>query len=1059
MCFVVVSLPPKQDMMTMKQRIKIFNVCLLAFLMLFSCASLSAQNSPDLDAANREMDARISTLTLHDYKQVKPFFDDAYRTFPTLPRGVLEAVAFTYTRFYENQNDTIENDVNAIPLTYSVMGLTLHGKGVFRENLRLVSSLSKIPVAEILHDNHAAILAYAAAFYAKQVEYNCFGDDLKNYNQIFMDLSELPYNPDDSENSMSNYPMWSSLYSIYSFLADSSSSAFGIPPRTLDFVAIFGPCLPFLQSPNLSVPRTPSSMLEDGADYSQAIWNPAASCNYSVGRGGMSPTCITIHYTSGTYAGAIAWFQNCESQVSAHYVIRSFDGQVTQMVREQDKAWHVGDENYYTIGIEHEAYGNVASFFTTAMYQSSADLVRDICRRHPNISPHAMFYRDTLDDGTALNTGLHSFGGYTACTQIRGHQHYPNQTHTDPGPYWNWNYYYKLVNNTPNVVTSSWLSGTYTDSGGMDAIYENDERKLFHIHIPDVDSIELIFTEFSLERDYDFMWIYQGPSVFSPLVGRWNTQSPGRLVIPGGDVLIEFRSDCNVGAAGWVAYWQGIESPPVYVDTIAPTTSIRVDDGWKSEDFMASFQDADDVAVRERFYQVMENDGNTWSANCQNGFLCDNFDVELNDSVWRHDGHWQVSGQALCQPDATTNSFVSAKLNGSCANAFLFDFYATITSGNEFSFFFDCNVPVDSITVLTGYELCFSKSGHSLSLKKWQNGLCSLVKKVTNVYYTLNQPYLYRVAWFRNENEVSVFRHSSLLMSAQDSVIIPSEAARYVGWKTDNTALKLDNVRSYVSRGAQQWLTVGSSDTCKIRAQAIGGTSTCKLKSIVCDDAGHFSTLAEKQLLVDYTPPAPPTNVDDTHSFRAATMLLGWNVVASWPNAVDTQSGIQSYQYCICKENDEAAAVRWNWQDVGAATSCSEVIPASQNTHVRVGVRAVNNAGLYSLPIFSDGVDVNYVAENYVRTRTKWTLYPNPASDYITVSLDPESIPNDDNECTFDASKSILCEFYDINGRLQGCVTGNCGHVIPVSSIPRGVYLLVVSQKGFVIMKEKVLLR
>ena len=135
----------------------------------------------------------------------------------------------------------------------------------------------------------------------------------------------------------------------------------------------------------------------ESVDYPQAIWCPAAACNYSQGRT-QTITNVVIHYTEGTYAGSIAWFQNCNARASAHYVIRSIDGQVTQMVAEADKAWHVGNSNGYTIGIEHEAYGNIYSFFTSAMYASSAELVRDICVRRPNISPLRTFYRDTLDD-------------------------------------------------------------------------------------------------------------------------------------------------------------------------------------------------------------------------------------------------------------------------------------------------------------------------------------------------------------------------------------------------------------------------------------------------------------------------------------------------------------------------------------------------------------------------------------------------------------------------------------------------------------------------------------
>jgi len=170
--------------------------------------------------------------------------------------------------------------------------------------------------------------------------------------------------------------------------------------------------------------RSESSV--EAVDYPGAIWNPACSCNYTVGRT-QAISAITIHVTQGSYAGTISWFKNSAAKVSAHYVIRSSDGQVTQMVAEKDKAWHVGTENGYTVGIEHEGYVDQPSWFTDAMYRSSAALVRNIADRRgiPKDRAH-----------------------------IKGHSEFPNQTHTDPGPNWNWTYYMQLVNGgDPNPPT------------------------------------------------------------------------------------------------------------------------------------------------------------------------------------------------------------------------------------------------------------------------------------------------------------------------------------------------------------------------------------------------------------------------------------------------------------------------------------------------------------------------------------------------------------------------------------------------------------------------------
>ena len=62
-----------------------------------------------------------------------------------------------------------------------------------------------------------------------------------------------------------------------------------------------------------------------------------------------------MHYTtSRNVEGTIAWFQDPRAQVSAHYIIGR-EGEIYQMVRDSDKAWHAKDANANSIGIEHSA--------------------------------------------------------------------------------------------------------------------------------------------------------------------------------------------------------------------------------------------------------------------------------------------------------------------------------------------------------------------------------------------------------------------------------------------------------------------------------------------------------------------------------------------------------------------------------------------------------------------------------------------------------------------------------------------------------------------------------
>ncbi|MCQ2319766.1 MAG: N-acetylmuramoyl-L-alanine amidase [Bacteroidales bacterium] len=467
-------------------------------------------------------------------------FEAAYKAFPQIPKGLLEAVSFTNTHCHHlTDADYTFDDSTAMPRAYGLMGLVKNGKNYFRENLFTVSQLSGIEVGEMLESPSANVMAYASAF-AKIYD----GKGMKSCLLAVSELSELPMGEEKDV-----FPMNVMLYSVCSFLNDEvMAERFDFQKYDIDLKSVFGDDLPFLSAKGLRV--------SGESDYPNAIWNPAPECNFGERTNPVSG--VVIHYTEGSYAGCISWFKNCDAQVSAHYVIRSSDGQVTQMVREADKAWHARSANAYTIGIEHEAYGDIVSYFTDAMYKSSADLVRDICSRYETIDGHRTFYRDTLDSGIRLNEGLHSLGGESACTKIRGHQHYPDQSHTDPGPYWDWNYYYKLINQGSAATVLEGEQGELNHKN-----YGDDERKLWVIRGPEGSRIQIDFKSFRLETDYDFLWIYDGEDEYAPKIGRWNTKSPGSVAASGNVMCIEFRSDCATNAAGWEAKWEAkFPEPP-----------------------------------------------------------------------------------------------------------------------------------------------------------------------------------------------------------------------------------------------------------------------------------------------------------------------------------------------------------------------------------------------------------------------------------------------------------------------------------------------------------------
>ncbi len=154
----------------------------------------------------------------------------------------------------------------------------------------------------------------------------------------------------------------------------------------------------------------------NGAEYAPADWQ--ASVNFKVANRGIgSIKTVVVHTVQGSYAGCISWFKNPNAQVSAHYVV-SKTGAITQMVKEKDIAWHVGSENGYTIGIEHEGYVSDANYVTPQMLDATAQLTCYLVKKY-QLQPTK--------------------------AAIKGHVELPNQTHTDPGKYWPWDSYIAKV--------------------------------------------------------------------------------------------------------------------------------------------------------------------------------------------------------------------------------------------------------------------------------------------------------------------------------------------------------------------------------------------------------------------------------------------------------------------------------------------------------------------------------------------------------------------------------------------------------------------------------------
>jgi N-acetylmuramoyl-L-alanine amidase len=280
------------------------------------------------------------------------------------------------------------------------------------------------------------------------------------------------------------------------------------------------------------------------AAYAQNSADPTDYGNYDLANrpaDGLAVRYVVVHDTEEGYGPTLAEFQNSHAYVSAHYVIRSSDGLVTQMVPTKDVAWHAGNwyVNTHSLGIENEGFAlHGAQWFTNRVYHSLARLTRYQARR---------------------------FGFPLDRAHVMGHDQVPGPTgayqagmHWDPGTYFNWARFMALAGapivprgtaGTDPIVTikPNWRNNTPTVTGCGDG------------------------TATCPSQPANFVYLHTAPSADSPLVsdpylGRVESDGVGTtLAWDWGDKASVGEQYAVAGRSGsWLAIWFGGQKAWLY---------------------------------------------------------------------------------------------------------------------------------------------------------------------------------------------------------------------------------------------------------------------------------------------------------------------------------------------------------------------------------------------------------------------------------------------------------------------------------------------------------------
>ncbi|MBT2619267.1 T9SS type A sorting domain-containing protein [Chryseobacterium sp. ISL-6] len=109
------------------------------------------------------------------------------------------------------------------------------------------------------------------------------------------------------------------------------------------------------------------------------------------------------------------------------------------------------------------------------------------------------------------------------------------------------------------LTDANWCGGAlFTDTGGATAVYGNNETIVKTFYPNAGSALTLNFTELALEQDYDYLYIYNGPSTASPLFTNGTLTGntlPGSFTSTHstGAITVKFESDPGVTENGWKA--------------------------------------------------------------------------------------------------------------------------------------------------------------------------------------------------------------------------------------------------------------------------------------------------------------------------------------------------------------------------------------------------------------------------------------------------------------------------------------------------------------------------
>ena len=567
-------------------------------------------------------------------------------------------------------------------------------------------------------------------------------------------------------------------------------------------------------------------------------------------------------------------------------------------------------------------------------------------------------------------------------------------------------------------------SDTIYDMGGPVMNYYDNEDYTYTIAPTGAMNLNLNFTEFSLEDNYDSLWIYDGNSTNAPLIGGYSgTNSPGNIISSGNALTIKFHSDGATTESGFKAIWQ------CNIDSEIPTTAINTNE-WKTATFNQTFTDYDNSQVDLKFYQILYNNGVYWKANPNKNFFYDEFIDTLN---WSSiSGDWNNNNSVFNQTnEANSNSNSYAFLNQDGQYSYLYQWRMKIsgTGTNRRAGIYFFSDDASQTQRNNAYMIYFRVDQNKCQIYKAENDVID-IKTNDNCNVDIDTWYDYKVIFNTVTGKISAYQNNTLVSQWIDSS--PLTMGSYISLRTGECNVFYDDINVYKSRNTDVQISVGTNSINEVRNQNIDINSpACRVKSIVTDIAGNLSNIADSTINIDWSEPSNVEFVNDGIAADIDTIASYTSMNGNWDIAIDNNSGIKDYWYSIGTTIGGTELLGWTSTN-NSNSFINSNLGVIENTVYYVNVRAENNAGLFSSVLSSDGVIITdntlFIVDGLNEETIK--IYPNPVSNKLNIEIN-------------NSKKTHQITIYSIEGRIiYQQQTKKDNVVINVGSYAKDIYII-----------------